>query len=223
MKELTLFNTPARINSDGMICLTDIWQIAKNRVDSCDAKFLGGREIESIRPSKFIKNAEVKLFINELSKWDSGSHLKSVRGNGGGTTYGSRFLAYKYAAYIDPAFEVGVYKVVDKYFSGEMVTIASYMAEANLVDHQIKEEASVVSDCARTMNYWGVGGRKQQLLAKRQEAYARLQITLPKRGIRYMNAFLNQFGMMLMDVGVPDGNGRYRLPNNNESKVHSWR
>lgn len=46
---------------------------------------------------------------------------------------------------------------------------------------------------------------------------------LNKRGIRYMNAFLNQFGMMLMDVGVPDGNGRYRLPNNNESKVHSWR
>lgn len=178
MKELTLFNTPVRINNDGMICLTDIWQIAKNRVDSGDSKFLSGRDIESIRPSRFIKNAEVKLFINELSKWDSGSHLKAARGNGGGT-YGSRFVAYKYAAYIDPAFEVGVYKVVDKYFSGEMVTIASYMAEANLVDHQIKEEASVVSDCARTMNYWGVGGRKQQLLSKRQEAYARLQITLP--------------------------------------------
>lgn len=178
MKELTLFNTPVRIDEDGMICLTDIWQIAKSRSDEGDSQFLCGRDIESIRPSRFLKNAEVKMFINELAKWEPESHLKSARGNGGGT-YGSRFVAYKYAAYIDPAFEVGVYKVVDKYFSGEMVTIASYMAEANMADHILKEESAVVSDCARTMNYWGLGGRKRQLVNNRQEAYAKLQITVP--------------------------------------------
>jgi hypothetical protein len=178
MKELTLFNTPVRINDDGMICLTDIWQVAKNRYDNGDSRFLSGRDIESIRPSRFLKNTEVKLFINELAKWEPESHLKSSRGHGGGT-YGSRFVAYKYAAYIDPAFEVGVYKVVDKYFSGEMVTIASYMAEANMADHIFKEESAVVSDCARTMNYWGVGGRKQQLVQKKHDAYAKLQISVP--------------------------------------------
>lgn len=45
---------------------------------------------------------------------------------------------------------------------------------------------------------------------------------LNRRGIRYMNAFLNQFGMMLMDVGVPDGNGRYRLPGVEETKAQQW-
>jgi len=178
MKELTLFNTPVRISDDGMICLTDIWQIAKKRLDEGDSQFLGGRDIESIRPSRFLKNAEVRMFIDELSKWEPESHLKPARGNGGGT-YGSRFVAYKYAAYIDPVFKVGVYKIVDKYFSGEMVTIASYMADANIADHILKEEASIVSDCARTMNYWGLGGRKKQLVSTQQEAYARLQLNVP--------------------------------------------
>ncbi|WGO82306.1 hypothetical protein [Arsenophonus apicola] len=39
---------------------------------------------------------------------------------------------------------------------------------------------------------------------------------LNRRGRRYMNAFLHQFGMMLMDMGVRESNGRYRLPNEDE-------
>lgn len=49
-----------------------------------------------------------------------------------------------------------------------------------------------------------------------------ITIRLNKRGIRYLNAFLNDFGMMLIDIGVPEGNGRYRLPNEEERKVHPW-
>lgn len=36
---------------------------------------------------------------------------------------------------------------------------------------------------------------------------------LNRRGRRYMNAFLHQFGMMLMDMGVREDDGRYKLPN----------
>lgn len=39
---------------------------------------------------------------------------------------------------------------------------------------------------------------------------------LNRRGRRYMNAFLYEFGMMLMDIAVREGNGRYRLPNETE-------
>ncbi|WGM01770.1 hypothetical protein [Arsenophonus nasoniae] len=39
---------------------------------------------------------------------------------------------------------------------------------------------------------------------------------LNRRGRRYMNAFLHEFGMMLMDIAVRESDGRYRLPNENE-------
>ncbi|WP_099062400.1 hypothetical protein [Serratia sp. BW106] len=47
-------------------------------------------------------------------------------------------------------------------------------------------------------------------------------LELNRRGIRYMNAFLREFGMMLMDIGVPEGNGHYRLPNEEEMKAYPW-
>ncbi|MGV2810859.1 KilA-N domain-containing protein [Enterobacter cancerogenus] len=178
MKELKLFDYPVRVNDEGMICLTDMWQIAKLRAEAGDDNFLGGRDINSIRPSQFARLDSTKLFIKELSKCDLSTHLKTVRGKHGGT-FGSRYVAYEFAGHIDPAFKVGVYTVVDKFLSGEMVTMASYMAEANMADHIYHEEASVVSDAARTMNYWGVGGRKRHLTVKRQEAYEKLQVKIP--------------------------------------------
>lgn len=178
MKELKLFNHPVRVNDEGLICLTDMWQIAKLRAESGDDKFLAGRDINSIRPSQFARLDSTKLFINELSKCDLNTHLKTIRGKHGGT-FGSRYVAYEFAGHIDPAFNVGVYTVVDKFLSGEMVTMASYMAEANIADHIYHEEASLVSDAARTMNYWGVGGRKRHLTVKRQEAYEKLQVAIP--------------------------------------------
>lgn len=39
---------------------------------------------------------------------------------------------------------------------------------------------------------------------------------LNRRGRQYMNAFLHEFGMMLMDIAVKESDGRYRLPNENE-------
>ncbi|MDX7985996.1 hypothetical protein FE392_01410 [Xenorhabdus sp. 12] len=39
---------------------------------------------------------------------------------------------------------------------------------------------------------------------------------LSKRGKRYMNAFLHEFGIMLMDIGIREKNGLYRLPTDEE-------
>lgn len=55
MKELTLFNTPIRINNDGMICLTSYMANRKIVLIAMIVNFLVGREIESIWPSRFIK------------------------------------------------------------------------------------------------------------------------------------------------------------------------
>ncbi|MDC9605592.1 KilA-N domain-containing protein [Xenorhabdus griffiniae] len=91
MKTLTLFNTPVRINDDGMVCLTDMWRIAKARVEAGDNDFLGGRDIENLRPSKFKRLESTQLFIKELSKWDSKAHLETIQGKHGGT-FGSDLL-----------------------------------------------------------------------------------------------------------------------------------
>jgi len=53
MKELQLFNHPVRVNDEGVICMTDMWQIAKLRTELGDDKFLCERKINSIRPSQF--------------------------------------------------------------------------------------------------------------------------------------------------------------------------
>ncbi|WP_338882665.1 hypothetical protein [Xenorhabdus sp. TH1] len=42
---------------------------------------------------------------------------------------------------------------------------------------------------------------------------------LSKRGKRYMNAFLHEFGIMLMDIGIREKNGLYRLPTDEEMGV----
>ncbi|MCP1065399.1 KilA-N domain-containing protein [Serratia symbiotica] len=105
MKELQLFNHSVRVSDEGMICLTDMWQIAKLRAESGDDKFLVRREINSIRPSQFALLESTSLFIKELAKCDLSTHLKTVRGKHG-STFGSWYVAYEFAGHIDPAFKV---------------------------------------------------------------------------------------------------------------------
>ncbi|CDG19987.1 protein of unknown function [Xenorhabdus poinarii G6] len=52
------------------------------------------------------------------------------------------------------------------------------MAEANMAAYTYSQEAAIVSDCARTLNYWGRGGRKSHLLNNKQLAENRLQIAM---------------------------------------------
>ncbi|CDG48186.1 hypothetical protein SCTVLC_1484 [Serratia symbiotica SCt-VLC] len=47
--------------------------------ESGDDKFLGGREINSIRPSQFARLESTRLFIKELAKCDLSTHLKTAR------------------------------------------------------------------------------------------------------------------------------------------------
>ncbi|HDL7646059.1 TPA: KilA-N domain-containing protein [Yersinia enterocolitica] len=168
MKELAVFNTPVRIDDEKLISITDIWNAAKS----------AGRRVNNLRPTDFLRSPVTRSFINELIKGGESTPFKVIKGRNGGT-YVTRFLAYEYAGYIDPAFKVGVYTVLDKYFSGELISLASFMADANMIDYVIKEEKTEISHCARQMNYWGVGGRKKQLLDKREEVYAKLQVKIP--------------------------------------------
>lgn len=86
MKSLTLFNQPIRIGEDGMICLTDMWKAS------------GKSESES--PYHYLRNKQTKEFLAELEK-NHESVVFTERGAHGGT-YGGKFVAYDYAAWLNP-------------------------------------------------------------------------------------------------------------------------
>ncbi|EPP1450164.1 KilA-N domain-containing protein, partial [Shigella sonnei] len=104
MKSLTLFNQPIRIGEDGMICLTDMWKAS------------GKSESES--PYHYLRNKQTKEFLAELEK-NHESVVFTERGVHGGT-YGGKFVAYDYAAWLNPGFKYAAYKVLDDYFTGEL-------------------------------------------------------------------------------------------------------
>ncbi|WP_133147915.1 KilA-N domain-containing protein, partial [Enterobacter hormaechei] len=86
MKSLTLFNQPIRVGEDGMICLTDMWKAS------------GKSDAES--PYHYLRNKQTKEFLVELKK-NHESVVLTTRGVHGGT-YGGKFVAYDYAAWLNP-------------------------------------------------------------------------------------------------------------------------
>ncbi|EOJ6040663.1 KilA-N domain-containing protein [Cronobacter sakazakii] len=176
MKSITLFNEPVRVNDDGLVCLTDIWKVARDRANKGDAAFLGGRAIDSIRPANFLQADGVQAFINELAKCSPGIHLESTRGNGGGT-FANRFIAYKYASYIDPAFEVGVYTVLDDFFTGELQRRNSLSAQLNMKCHEFDQKKDMASYCGSGLASWRYA--KPALLSEINSLANQLQITIP--------------------------------------------
>ncbi|WP_330927075.1 KilA-N domain-containing protein [Candidatus Sororendozoicomonas aggregata] len=124
MQMVELFNSPVRIDQDGMVSLTDMWKASGSAKNN--------------RPNYFLENDKTSAFIDVLSKAGNPAFRKT-RGKHGGT-WGDKLLAYKYAAWIDPEFEVGVYRVLDKFFSGELVeTINPFQA---LHDHVLQVKVS---------------------------------------------------------------------------------
>lgn len=104
MKSLTLFNQPIRVGEDGMICLTDMWKAS------------GKSDAES--PYHYLRNKQTKEFLAELKK-NHESVVLTTRGVHGGT-YGGKFVAYDYAAWLNPGFKYAAYKILDDYFTGEL-------------------------------------------------------------------------------------------------------
>ncbi|MFP2768056.1 KilA-N domain-containing protein [Oceanisphaera sp. KMM 10153] len=124
MKELILCNQKVKVAEDGMVSLTDMWKAA------------GGKNKD--RPKYFLKNDRTVAFVDELTKGEN-PPLRITKGGSESGTWGCKYLAYKYAAWIDPAFEVGVYRILDQFFSGELQS----RPHRELHDFLLKERVSV--------------------------------------------------------------------------------
>ncbi|HHZ4751576.1 TPA: KilA-N domain-containing protein [Yersinia enterocolitica] len=149
-----------RVDNEGRYNLNDLHAAA----------VLKGEANESQRPSLFIRSAQVKRFIKALkakaqkSALEESKPLNVVRGGNAPGIWGVELLAIRYAAWIKPEFEINVYET----FREAMLSGISNMTMLNRLDILIATEKQEVSSCARKMNKWGVGGRKNTLESTRQ-------------------------------------------------------
>lgn len=69
----------------------------------------GGKATESQRPANFIKSAQIKRFVHELSKATKIASVKTIKGGIEPGVWGLELVAIRYAAWIEPKFEIQVY------------------------------------------------------------------------------------------------------------------
>ncbi len=161
MKAITLFNTPIRVDESGMICLTDMWKAS------------GKSESES--PYHYLRNKQTKEFLAELEK-NHESVVFTERGVHGGT-YGGKFVAYDYAAWLNPGFKYAAYKVLDDYFTGELQHRNSLSAQLNMKCHEFDQKKDMASFCGQGLAAWRY--TKPGLIAEINSLANQLQITIP--------------------------------------------
>ncbi len=166
MKELVLFDTHVRVNEDNLISITDIWHAAKR----------AGKKVGNLRPVDFMRNQTTIRFINELVKGGILTPFNITKGRNGGT-FVTKYLAYEYAGYIDPAFKVGVYTVLDQYFSGKLAQQSSLTTRLEVLTSTLSIEQKHISNPAREMRYWR--DIKRGLLEEIAFVTSELQMQLP--------------------------------------------
>ncbi|EKJ8216943.1 KilA-N domain-containing protein [Citrobacter sedlakii] len=149
-----------RVDAEGRYNLNDLHAAA----------VLKGEATESQKPSKFIRNGSVKRFVIALvgkgqnCPLEDNQALKVIRGGDEPGVWASELLAIRYAAWIKPEFEIRVYET----FREAVLSGLGNMNRLNRLDLLIDMETKEVSSCAKVMNKWGVGGRKQLLNAARE-------------------------------------------------------
>ena len=161
MKAITLFNTPIRVDESVMICLTDMWKAS------------GKSESES--PYHYLRNKQTKEFLAELEK-NHESVVFTERGVHGGT-YGGKFVAYDYAAWLNPEFKYAAYKVLDDYFTGELQHRSSLSAQLNMKCHEFDQKKDMASFCGQGLAAWRY--TKPVLMAEISNLATQLQLTIP--------------------------------------------
>lgn len=162
MQALKLLDTHVRIDQEGMICLTDMWKAS------------GKSESES--PYHYLRNKQTKEFLTELEK-NHESVVFTERGVKGGT-YGGKFVAYDYAAWLNPGFKYAAYKVLDDYFTGQLQRRSSLSAQLNIKCMEFDQKKDMASFCGQGLAGWK--HEKAVLVAEITSLTSQLQISIPE-------------------------------------------
>lgn len=127
MNNLMLCDQTVRVDDNGLVCLTDMWKASGKKGQHA--------------PALFLRNDKVKDFIQSLEAKVQKCTLSILKGGKTPGTWAHKLVAYKYASWIDPVFEVGAYTVLDKFFSGDLVHKGGWDALHDVVmDERLSKE-----------------------------------------------------------------------------------
>lgn len=140
MSKLIIADSEVTINKEGMYCLNDLHRIA----------VANGQATESHAPNKFMRSESVASFISALDlEGHNCRSIKTVKGRGITGTYAVELVAMKYAGWINPHYEVQVYKAMQALKHGDIekavelsgskkaVTALDDMRKAKAIDMQL--------------------------------------------------------------------------------------
>lgn len=134
-----------------------------------------GKATESQRPGEFLKTKQVRRFVQALSDAKKIASVLTIKGGPLQGSWGLELIAIRYAAWLNPLFEIKVYETFQMLIRNGF----DAMARLNKIDHVINTETKEVSQCASRMGKWGSGGRKRLLLAARASVVDEVQMYLP--------------------------------------------
>lgn len=135
-----------------------------------------GKATESQRPGEFLKTKQVRRFVQALSDAKKIASVLTIKGGPLQGSWGLELIAIRYAAWLNPLFEIKVYETFQMLIRNGF----DAMARLNKIDHVINtDETKEVSQCASRMGKWGSGGRKRLLLAARARVVDEVQMYLP--------------------------------------------
>lgn len=154
-----------RVDSEGRYNLNDLHAAAVAE----------SKATESQRPGEFLKTKQVRRFVQALSDAKKIASVLTIKGGPLQGSWGLELIAIRYAAWLNPLFEIKVYETFQMLIRNGF----DAMARLNKIDHVINTETKEVSQCASRMGKWGSGGRKRLLLAARARVVDEFQMYLP--------------------------------------------
>jgi len=154
-----------RVDSEGRYNLNDLHVAAVSE----------GKATESQRPGEFLKTKQVRRFVQALSDAKKIASVLTIKGGLLQGSWGLELIAIRYAAWLNPLFEIKVYETFQMIIRNGI----DAMSRLNKIDHIINSETKSISRCASQMAKWGSGGRKKLLHAERERAADEVQMYLP--------------------------------------------
>lgn len=104
-KSITVFDKTIRTDADGRFCLNDLHKAA----------MANGQATVAHRPASYLRNANVKAFVEALdSEAQNCASVETIKGGTDQGTYATELVALRYAGWISPKVEVEVYKTFQK-------------------------------------------------------------------------------------------------------------
>ncbi|MBD2816584.1 KilA-N domain-containing protein [Xenorhabdus sp. Flor] len=170
---IVIENIHVRSNEHGTYNLNDLHKAA----------IAGGLAQKWQVPSQFISSDGIQAFIDEVSKvlkntLEEKQIIDVIRGGAYRGTWAHELIAFRYAAWLSPAFEVKVYQTFRAFILGHL----GKFAQANRLELEYQSKKRRVSTAARIMNSWGVGGEKQRIESARAQLANEMQVLIPDLG-----------------------------------------